>query len=729
MSACSGIGIEFFERPYRYDRFPFRLGIGDDIPFSGIIYSQPAFAAITDQRLFTSATSHPVTSPLKLYINKVAGKTIDELEPDLDAVGYESGCINYTDYITDIRDVLDDVFTLHAGDSVHDATAFKIAHLRRQRTIYQPIEDTSASGTLDTDYIHSKAVLTQPSGGELGASGIQDIDVDEIQYQPFVRPTKRRTTIVKGNPIPFQPFFPAVITTGGRTPNFGPQDVAAYDELGLDVSSSGNKLLVTGDRLLEGTSLKVMSANSGTSVLGTGAFSDSIPWALYPAKDQMCNYLDPVNSGTMPLINASGRQALYDVPSLAEGVYLTAVSEDTVTSGNQIQHYPKDWVSLTGADSSGVLHDGLYVEDSLIFSIRDMGPGGAVRGRSKQNGRALFAHIVGDETGPFGNGLGGGDMAFAHEDEVYSFGGLTGSTDRSRGQREFGIGYTIRKHTLTWQKGPSVLSPASTVGGTADGELGSSMGFRAWHPGKTGDGMDFGILLVYVLGGFIDVWLTSNSPTSTAGVTEATINYVIRTFTASASGPFKEEPFSPQFQNTPLAYYQNSFNMENFFSFFVQRNGFKGMVNVNGNVYMQFGKPLGFRREARLLTRPTVYNTTCVPASTYSKVCNSIGFFPSWAIVCVITTNNQFCNVATTLNWGGPQILNEPGFPHFTDNDVGIYGPPVWDEDNNVNYLYVKLLNGEFWFCKMNTSFEIFEANRVDEIDAIMLGPMGILSL
>jgi len=729
MPTCSGYGIEYFERPYRYDRYPFLLSDNELVGFSGVIFSQPAYAALTDKRLFTVPDDHPVDSTVKLYVNKGANVTIT-VEPDANATGYESGCVNYADYICDIRDLLDDVFALHSSDSQHTATAHKIAHLQRQRLPYQPLDATSASGTLDTDYVHAAPVAATPSGSELGASGIQDIDIDEINYQPFVRPSKYDTSPILGRNVPSSPFFPTVIKTGGSIPAFGPKDQEVFDELALDVASSGSKLLITGDRLLSDSSIKVMSDGSGSTIAATGDFVEGIPWALYPAKDEMCRYIPQSGvtpsgapSGATPLITASGRQALYEPPSLSQGVYLTAVSETGATSGNVIQHYPGPgfWHSTSGVDlPSGInYHDGLYVEDRLLYSLLEMQPNQMAGGRSLQNGRVVFAHVVNEDSNSLGKQFEGDNLSFVDgDDTVYSFAGTTDFED-------FRVGDTpVRRHTHSWASIDNTLSPTNFSESTVT-ELGVRYDIAAKTPGEN-DGAAYATLILYNSYGFLDYWCKSGGPTTLSTLQTARIVYTTRIYLEGV-----EQPNSPQIKTQVFPYHTGLFNMKNFYSFFIARNAYKTMLNVNGEAMFQFGRGFGnnLRRAGRILAKPNSYVTRDYPPAARSVRCVSIGYFPAWKILCYITTNNQVTLPQEIGTFAQFQILNAPGFPHFLDDDVQEYGPVTWDSVNMVNYLYVKLTNDTFWFCKMNTDYQIFEANKVTAADAILFGKAGILSL
>lgn len=730
---CSGIGIEFFERPYRYGRFPFRISVGENVPYSGVFYGQPGFAALTDQRLFTGATSHPVNSPIKMYVNQGASSSIPTEASEI-AAGYESGCANYTDYVTDVRDILENVFTVHASDSEHSATAFKIEHLKRQRVSYD-LDNTSASGTADDEYVHPKPTATGPVplGTELGASGIMDIDMDEIEYQPFTRPTKRRTTNIANTNVPTEPFYPAVIKTDGFPPLFGEQDKSVLDDLGLNVAGSGARVIrVTGDRLLENTSFKAMTAGSGSPVAATGTYAQALPWELFPAQNEMCRYIE--GSDPLATVTASGRRALYNIPVLSEGVYLTTVSEDTATSGNQVQHWPKDWCSISGLSvPSGIeYHDGLYVEDRLLYDLRGLNPNQTVGGRSLQNGRLVFGHVAGPEANTLGRTIEGGDLSFAFEDKVYSHAGELSFEDiLLGGNPAYGTQISVRRHTLSWATSEQSLSPVGFTTSTTTA-LDGSMGLRAITPGQT-NGKAFGILLTYILWGFIDIWINGSAPTVVPGHNLVNFVTTVQEYKEGfIGGQPAFVPTGPPVTTTrPWAYYPDAWNMNNFFSFFITRHSFNSMCNASNKASFHFGDAVGGTagRFHRLVAFPSAFFTRLTPAQTSTFRCYSIGFFPSWKLLCTLTTISPQVEVPTTMNFRQEQFLVAPGFTHFTDNQVKEYGVPYWDDVNEVNYLYVLDENDQWWFCKMDSDYLIYEANHVEATDAIIRGPIGILSL
>src|SRR5688572_32097854 len=129
--------------------------------------------------------------------------------------------------------------------------------------------------------------------------------------------------------MPYQPCFPMVVKTNGDLPDFSSLDTTRFEQLALGGASSGG-MLITGDRLLSGSSYKLLDGSGAVSA-GQGSFVQMVPWATYPAQSQLNLYYETQNSGT---ISASGRQSVYSTAVPANnGVHLLDVS-DVGASGN-----------------------------------------------------------------------------------------------------------------------------------------------------------------------------------------------------------------------------------------------------------------------------------------------------------------------------------------------------------------------------------------------------------
>jgi hypothetical protein len=67
----------------------------------------------------------------------------------------------------------------------------------------------------------------------------------------------------------------------------------------------------------------------------------------------------------------------------------------------------------------------------------------------------------------------------------------------------------------------------------------------------------------------------------------------------------------------------------------------------------------------------------------------------------------------------------------FDDTFVTEFGPPVWDEDEGVNYIYFLWDDGsttKSFFAHMDTDFVIFRINQTDN-EGILSGRAALLSI
>ena len=711
---------EYVDRPTPYPREPFQLASGELVAFEGRYYSAPAYALLLDMRLMSSSS---VTNPFKLYINKDAGLE-PTIEPTLEASGYEDGTPHYVDYITDMRDALDFVINRHVADSEHQAVHFKTAHLTRQREPYD-IDNTSASGIGDAEYVHATPEGPVPTGLELGAAYIQDIDLDEVMWQPFTRP-KDFATGPAGN-IPTEPIFPMVMD-GGSLPTFSTLDKEIYGDMGLDCSSSGG-FLVTGDRLETGTSLKV-STGSGAS-FSQGSFVREIPWGQHPIGTGLGQFYgsNPPNSDVL----ARGRQAIYAAPGgTADSVLLVDVSE-TGTSGQVIQTWPANYQATSGVrGSDNKIHNGMHNTSKLLYSLQGGSPRFLTGGHSPINGKLVFGHHMGEETGSAGQTI--GVLKYADGNTIYGWGGAPDPRIGQSNQSLVEVMTTNQRFSpVSWRTFPSTalgvaIVPFSrppieyTVHDYADTQHSENDGTVSRK--------------VYAGWGYIDQMVCPDKPGWTGGQEiTSTITYTTYTYNENGMGGWVLQMGSPTTRSEETVHRDNTYGLNNIFSFFFFRRGRRnhGFVNVNGNIYHQWGEqtdpihkfaPLGARF------------TQLVPPTSRSTRISSIGFFPSWKLVLTITTNNQVVKPTEMIVSPAASALITFGaeYSYLAISDVDTFGPAVWDPDEGVNYLYFKTKDtapdgGKIYFAHMNTSFEIERINEVNDEDAILFGRMALLSL
>ena len=733
MVANIGSGFEFIPRPYPYEREPFRLADGDLVPYRDIFFSRPAFGLLADKRLFTEPDDHPVASPINLYINKDAGLS-SGIEPRLDASGYVIATPHYIDYILDMRSLLEDVVALHAEDSDFDANDFLRSHLERNREIYD-LDNSSASGVDPLEYVHPEPTGDVPvapssvgqSTVDLGGLQIQDIDLDEVMWQPFPRPNKFFLDENLG--IPTQPIFPAAVN-GGSLPTLSTFDREMFDDLALGSIGSGG-FLVTGDGLTLGTTIKFLTG-SGQSFVNEGNFLFNIPWALFPAQEELCAYYETQNSG---VITASGRQAIYATPGAgavsADSVHLLNVGE-AGSSGFLVQNYPSDYRSEAGLNDASGTHNGVHNVEKLIYPITNQIAGRLTAGRSPINGKRVFGHFLGTDTSS-NNRNAGGVLAYQNGNTINYFAGVT---DAAVGPVIDGVS------EVEWGTTGPTLSPISWVPSTT-----TSFQPRRGFFGRGPDQVQFILtdqiaanasnpwFRLYADFGTIDtiVFPGENQGGGSSRVSEV-ITYVTNEFIESDGGFI---PFGDTVTSTEnFSYYENTYFCNNIISFFFGRRMNNGLQNVNGDPYLQWGGDA-----ANLATRP--FNnrfapfgetaTDVFPATTRSVATRTIGFFPIWVVILSVTTNNQV-EFPTNIDFSpaASEVITFDPSLDLPQGDLERFGPPTWDPDNNVNYIYFTVRRtGGFrsYFAKMNTSFVITEFHEVDSGDAIINGKTALLPI
>jgi len=719
-------GFEYLPRPYPYGREPFLVASGEKVGFEARFFSIPAFAAQADRRLFTVSASHPVANVFKLYVNRSSNTTIS-LEPTISASGYERGTPHYADVILDIRDTLALAWAKHAEDSDHTAQDFKVAHLERQREPYNMLS-SSRPDVIPGDYTHKESVTLTPSGNELGAIGLQDIDIDEVQWQPFTRPKKIATL----TGMPFEPCFPAVLKTDGSLPDFSSLDEERFGQLGLGGAASGG-LVITGDKLLDGTTIKLLTG-SGATITSEGSFNQLVPWALYPAQNKLNLYYTTENSG---VITASGRQAVYNIPSTVdEGVLLLNVA-DAGTSGRLIQNWPGNYHATSGVGATGKAHNGVHVADSLIYNLYEGNAGNLIFGRSKINGKKVFGHFVGTEVNSKGISW-GGSQKHSNGNTVYGWGGVINPNLGGFAQSSVSwfttdntfspINWTVR-NTSVWQPRTGLFGAPSSTTWTL-GDIQSSSNRTITYK-------------AYAQWGYMDRVITPDDDFASLGVKKQDVisyeTHVYREGTDPATGSFAwvelPPPESPYFSTQTLNYYENTFQCNNFISLFFLRKLNHGMIHVNGQIGYQWSEPGSFGPVPKPTHNRFSFfgntSTTLTPATAYSSSTYVVGFFPSWSIRLSVTTNNQV-TVPNQIQIDGTfsAISFAPDVP-MTTSVVDTFGPAVWDPNDGVNYLYFSTIHSpqRVYFAKMNTSFVITHINQVDSTDAILSGRPAILSI
>ena len=714
-------GYQFISRPYPYSRHPFILSSGEKVPYYGEFFSQPAYALLFDKRLFS--TVHPVLNSTRVYINKNTNLSLN-IEPTFDASGYQSGTPHYVDYILNLRTLLQEVITLHSNDSNYSINDFLSSHLERNRDVYN-LPNSSASGISNLEFIHASPSNTVPINNELGANQLYDIDIDEILWQPFTRPKSLK--IGPGNMV-IEPFFPLVLPNG-QLPSFSSLDEEKFDELAINISNSGG-VLITGDALVNGTSIKLITV-SGQQVSDQGNFVSHIEWSQFPAASSLNLYYPTENNAQ---ISASGRQAIYNIPPNLTNdlVYCLDVSNIN-TSGKIIQYFPHNYYASSGINADGIAHHGIHTVDRLLYNINEFIPNNLSCGRSLINGKKIFGHFIGNEVSSKGFSI-GGKLKYFNNNTLYTYGGITIPLVTSTTTRNE-WGFTNNQLSpITWTLNTtSALGPVRGIFGARDyvqwdvaDIMASNQGivwFKKYQPWGTMDriifpGADF----------------AGNGELTTDIITYTTIVY--REGVDEFGRPIwieMDPPDSPIVTTQEVKHYRNTYEVNNLISNYFGARPNYGFVNVNGQVYLQWSDSFAtFPKTNKFVPISSAQrHNIIVPETNRTVRTVVVGFFPSWRVRLHVTTNNQ---VSVTHRMGvtpaaSTTITFAPDIPISMSN-VNTFGPATWDEETGLNYLYFSLKNNAgFYFAKMNTNFEIIHINSIDANDAILTGRTAIISV
>jgi hypothetical protein len=701
----------------------------------GFFFSIPASGLLLDKRLFTDSDSHPINSPVRLYINKDAGVTVS-IEPDDDGAIYIDGTPHYVDYIQDLRDMITDVTELHAGDSDHVAQQFLTDHLIRTRAPY----DLSSHDIRDGEYVHPSPSNTIPSGAappgssgsipspgdgyELGAQQITDIDVDEVQWQGITRPKNLKL----GTPanIPIEPIFPAVLSDG-TFPAISSLDEVNLTQLALNSSVSGG-ILLTGDMLVDGTSLKILSA-SGSIPDDTTGFITDIPWKLFPCERELCTYYTP-NDPTATL-TARGRQAIYgESVNISDGVYMLAISNTADVSGSVVQHYPANYHALSGVDANGHAHDGLHITNKLIYDLSTSASDGTVIGYSPINGKKVFAHWSGSDTGSKGETFNSSSVKYPNGNSIFIKGEVTN--------------FFTTSSLINWAITNNTISPISwsNISTTALGPrfspfTGAGVTYKIRDMNASSNN---GVMTIkeYALWGFIDQVVFPDSDRGTGGqsITETIIsNTIVYREGQDENGEFEWQQESEFSTTRDLTYLENTYSVNNIFSFFFYKKPNNGLVHVNGETYFQWSNSSGGTPVKPQLNKFAPFGDTTsqkVPATTRGDTIVSIGFFPSWKRLRYVTTNNQVViPQSISISPASSKTISFDPDLDFDESTIEAFSAPVWDPENGVNYIYFTMKTGgsqKIFFAHMDTDFIIFRFNQTDG-DGFSAGRAALLSI
>jgi hypothetical protein len=249
----------------------------------------------------------------------------------------------------------------------------------------------------------------------------------------------------------------------------------------------------------------------------------------------------------------------------------------------------------------------------------------------------------------------------------------------------------------------------------------------------------------YAQWGFIDQLVVEDKDRATGGQTSfGIINYTTHSYKEGrdAGGAFKwiELDDSPYGSSSKRTYHENTYFINNIWSFFFARKNNNGFVHVNGDVFVQWSQRniLGGTEDLprnNLLAPIGEGQRVLVPPTTRSDVIISIGWFPGWARRRYVTTNNQI-SVPSTVRFtpADSAIITFDPALEFDATFVNEFSQPVWDPDEGVNYLYFLWVDPadpikRLFFAHMDTDFKIIRFNRIPADEGFLFGRPALLSI
>ena len=262
-------------RPYVYTRDVFTLQNGEEIGYSGILFEEPMFVLTAERAIYNTISL--ANRKFTKYINKGQGVSTD-FEPRADGQSLDGqldgspGCVSFTDYIIDLRTALSGLLMNYLTEDIDYSGQ-------------QAVEDYFRVNGFPGQYALGDFNWTHPADtgtSGLGTSGnLFDIDLREVQYQPYCRVAKYEDSSGIAPSI-ITPIIPAFISKAGGMVNVSTTDKAHANNLiisdsvpgivgsGYDAADSGN-FLVTGDGFVSTTS----KLRIGYDLFNTGLLSST----------------------------------------------------------------------------------------------------------------------------------------------------------------------------------------------------------------------------------------------------------------------------------------------------------------------------------------------------------------------------------------------------------------------------------------------------------------------
>lgn len=245
-------------RPYGYTRDAFTLQDGEQIGYSGILFEEPMFVLTAERAIYKAISL--ANRKFTKYINKDAAIS-EDFEPRADGQTLDGqlddnpGCVSFTDYIIDLRTALSGLLMDYLTEDI-DYSGITA------------VEDYFRANGFPGQYSFGDYNWTHPADtgtSGLGTSGnLFDIDLKEVQYQPYCRVSKFEDSSGIAPSI-ITPVIPAFISKAGGMVNVSTTDKNHANNLiisdavpgivgsGYDAADSGN-FLITGDGFVASTS-------------------------------------------------------------------------------------------------------------------------------------------------------------------------------------------------------------------------------------------------------------------------------------------------------------------------------------------------------------------------------------------------------------------------------------------------------------------------------------------
>lgn len=453
------------ERPYQYlGPWPFSGSGIDIIGYSGVLFEQIMFVLQAEADLYTEKywygkewLGYPTL--WSKYINSQSGPAYSAIPADYAEIGFEPdaygrnldgtfdgsrGNCNFNNYINSMRWVL----FFYLLDELTNDTNYgyfyaggDVPNLATRYDYFATYLSNNPSGAIGR-FRHTilgrdmyandvqAGVSTPATSGELGQDGnLYDIDLREVQYQPYIRfgPKHRIRTsttnlgYASGMGLMLMPIFPQVLNTSGQLPYITARDLQhmkqnPYRDPGIYSSGYGfNYILASGyDALASG---KLLITGDMLDVDNTKLFLLWNGFKLIDTTSGICKQIGPrsttwaYDGGNFITWSGLNRGfGLFEIPSgqvIPCGIYGVQLYNESGTingmyspqSGKYIGFYPHRYESER-IQHSGWETNALHITNNVFYMWNKSG----VAYLSPYNGEGLLFRFADNSTATSGNG-------------------------------------------------------------------------------------------------------------------------------------------------------------------------------------------------------------------------------------------------------------------------------------------------------------------------------------